>query len=93
MITSATLFVGLVLGVLAGRWSVSDINEFKEAAPPTAPKDPHITVLDEFEPMWVSLPLRIPEHFPELFFLEIWFRQFRARIRTRPPRHPMKKRS
>lgn len=51
VITTATLFVGLVLGVLAGRWSVSDINEFNEADPPTAPKDPHTTVLDEFEPM------------------------------------------
>ena len=46
------LFVGLVIGALAGRWSVdSDIHEFVEADPPTPPKDPHMTVLDEFEGM------------------------------------------
>ena len=45
------LFVGLVIGALAGRWSVDDVHEFKEADPPTLPKDPHMTVLDEFEGM------------------------------------------
>jgi len=50
-IAAVVLFVGLVIGGFAGRWSVSDIDEFKEADPPTAPKDPHTTVLDEFEGM------------------------------------------
>jgi len=45
------LFVGLVIGVLAGRWSVDDIHEFVEAVSPTPQKDPHMTVLDEFEGM------------------------------------------
>ena len=49
--TAAVLFVGLVVGGLAGRWSVSDINEFEEADSPTSPKDPHTTVLDAFEGM------------------------------------------
>lgn len=52
MVTVAVLFVGLVIGGLAGRWSVSGIDEFKKAEPPTAvQKDPHTTVLDEFEGM------------------------------------------
>lgn len=52
MVAVTVLFVGLVIGGLAGRWSVSDIDGFKEADPPTAvQKDPHTTVLDEFEGM------------------------------------------
>jgi len=50
-IAAVVLFVGLVIGGFAGRWSVSDIDEFKEADPPTVPKDPHTTALDEFEGM------------------------------------------
>ena len=45
--------MGLVVGLSAGRWSVNSIHAFVEADPPTPPKDPFITVLDEFEGMWV----------------------------------------
>lgn len=51
VVATVVLFVGLVVGVLAGRWSVTDIKEFVEGDPPTEPKDPHTTVLDEFEGM------------------------------------------
>lgn len=51
VVAATALFVGLVVGALAGRWSVHDINEFVEADPPTPPKDPHMSVLDEFEGM------------------------------------------
>lgn len=51
VVAAAVLFVGLLIGVLAGRWSVEDVNEFKDADPPTAPKDSHTTALDEFEGM------------------------------------------
>lgn len=56
IVAVTVLFVGLVIGGLAGRWSVSDIHEFKEADPPTPPKDPHKITLDEFEGMWVFSP-------------------------------------
>jgi len=49
--TVIVLFVGLVIGVLTGRWSVDDTHEFVGADSPTLPKDPHMTVLDEFEGM------------------------------------------
>lgn len=49
VVAAAVLFVGLVVGMFIGRWSVDDIHEFVEADPPTPPKDPHTTVLDEFE--------------------------------------------
>jgi hypothetical protein len=45
------LFAGLVIGMLAGRWSVTDVERFIEEDPPTVPKDPHTTTLDEFEGM------------------------------------------
>ena len=45
------LVVGLVIGVLAGRWSVDDVYEFDGVDSPAQPKDPHMTVLDEFEGM------------------------------------------
>ena len=91
----AVLVVGLVIGGFAGRWSVSDINVFKETDPPSIPpKDPHITVLDEFDGMCVL-------HFPVFFFSdqlffhrsEIRFRQREVWIRTLLPRNPTKKRS
>jgi len=50
----AILFLGLAIGGLAGAWSVSDINEFMVMETPILPpQDPHITVLDKFEGMWV----------------------------------------
>jgi len=51
VVTATVLFVGLVIGALAGRWSVKDVHEFVEADPPPPPKDPHTTVFDEFEGM------------------------------------------
>ena len=51
VVTVTVLFVGLVIGALAGRWSVMGIREFAEADPPSPPKDPHTTVFDEFEGM------------------------------------------
>ena len=50
-VAAAVLVVGLIIGMLAGRWSVADIQKFVEEDPPTAPKDPHTTALDEFERM------------------------------------------
>ena len=55
VITAVVLFVGLVIGASVGRWSVDSIHIFVEADPPTPPKDPRMTVLDEFEGMWVLL--------------------------------------
>ena len=52
-ITTTVLFVGFIIGLLAGRWSIEDIREFVEDDPPT-PKDPHTTMLDEFEGMYVA---------------------------------------
>lgn len=54
VVAAAVLFVGLVFGVFAGRWSVSSVHEFVEAdspEPEIPPKDPHFTVLDVFEGM------------------------------------------
>ena len=53
VLTAAVLFVGLVIGASVGRWSVNSIHVFVEADPPTPPKDPRMTVLDEFEGLWV----------------------------------------
>lgn len=55
VVAAAVLFVGLVIGALVGRWSIADTKKFVEEDPPTAPKDPHMTVLDDFEGMWVLL--------------------------------------
>jgi hypothetical protein len=95
--TVAVLFVGLVIGAFAGRWSVSDIEEFVEADPPIPPKDPHITALDEFEGMQVSTSPKTPS-LSEIGFLtfahpEIWFRWFGIWIRTPPTRLRTRKRS
>ena len=51
VVTATVLFVGLVIGALAGRWSVKGVHEFIETDPPPSPKDPHTTVFDEFEGM------------------------------------------
>ena len=59
-VSIAVLFVGLVIGVLVGRWSVADLEVFVEENPPIAPKDPHTTVLDQFEGMWVLLQSSSP---------------------------------
>ena len=51
MVTVTVLFVGLIIGALAGRWSVEGIRKFVEAGPPSPPKDPHTTVFEEFDGM------------------------------------------
>jgi hypothetical protein len=71
IVATAVLFVGLVIGVLSGRWSVTDLEKFVEEDPPTAPKDPHMTVLDEFEGMCVCFSsFAFPNGFIQLLF---WF--------------------
>lgn len=50
-VTAAVMFAGLVIGALAGRWSVTDLKQFLEEGPPTPSKDPHATALDDFEGM------------------------------------------
>ena len=94
VITVTVLFAGLVTGVLTGRWSVNDIKVFKEVYPPTAPKDPHTTVLDEFEGMW-DLPVLSSASLTNFCFhrLEIWFHQPKVRTLTPPPQNPTKRRS
>lgn len=47
----SVLFAGFVIGAFVGRWSVDGVQVFVEADPPTPPKDPFLTVLDEFEGM------------------------------------------
>ena len=94
VVTVTVLFAGLVIGVLAGRWSVNGINVFKEADPPTPPKDPHTTVLDEFEGMWV-LPVLSSAFLTDFSFhrSEIRFHQHKVRTLTPPLQNPTKKRS
>lgn len=60
-LTVAVLVAGLVIGVLAGRWSVSDVEEFVEEDPPIAPKDPRLTALDEFEGINLVSPVLSPD--------------------------------
>lgn len=68
VVTTAVLFVGLVIGVLAGRWSLAEVKQFVEEDPPTAPKDPYTTVLDEFEGMWVLSSILL-SYYPALTLL------------------------
>ena len=76
IVATAVLFAGLVIGVLSGRWFVTDAEKFVEEDPPTAPKDPHMTVLDEFEGMYVLSHLSLCTLPRMVFlFLETWFRR------------------
>ena len=65
VVTAVVLFVGLVIGASVGRWSVNGIHVF-------ASKDPHMTVLDDFEGMWdlfiSSFPKRAFESFLNLLY-------------------------
>ena len=93
LVTAAALFVSLIIGAFVGRRTVDDIHVFVEAEPPTPPKDPAITVLDEFEGMWVLLVSDQVEACSKLFIsLETLFRQLGVWIRTPPPRSPRRKR-
>ena len=79
MVAVAVLVVGLVVGAVAGRWSVDDIHVYVTADLPAQQKDPHTTVLDEFEGMWVLFFFGfVPEEHPlKCFFL---FFSFRNRV-------------
>jgi len=55
MVTVVVLFVGVVVGAVAGRWSAGDVNVYVEVDSPAQEKDPHMTVLDKFEGMWVPI--------------------------------------
>ena len=65
MVTAVVLFVGLVIGASVGRWSVNGIHVFVS-------KDPHITMLDDFEGMWdlfiSGFPKRAFESFLNLLY-------------------------
>ena len=96
VITATVLFVGLFIGVLAGRWSISDVEEFIEEDPPPAQKDPPKTALDEFEGMYVLCSMYPPFEWlykPRLHHIEIWFHQPWVKICIPPPQLPTKGRS
>jgi len=63
VVSIAFLFVGLVIGAFAGRWAVSDAVELIEVDPPAQPKDPHKTVLNEFEGINLVSPALSPDSY------------------------------